>query len=89
MEVVALSQVNFSTRWHSGVITQIYDYQLDDGRVEKRVAGHHERPEKESYRFKGKPALIQFRVLSTWPHLATDTFLRFLTSLLVFVRADV
>ena len=65
-------------RWHLGTITSVYSYQLDDGTYEKRVAGHHERPEdQKAYRFKGNdfhfifytvfvfiPSLNKFNTLS-------------------------
>ena len=39
------------TRWHKGIISEVYDYQNDDGTMETRYAGHH--IEKLDYRFRG------------------------------------
>ena len=38
-------------RWHKGIISEVYDYQNDDGSMETRYAGHH--IEKLDYRFRG------------------------------------
>lgn len=44
----------FSSRWHKGIITDVYEFETEEGEVETRYAGRHVKRENEvRYPYRG------------------------------------